>query len=543
MLRRTLTRVCRMYCSTSAEDADWGQEETLRKYRSPTMMGEVSKQLSRKSTRPGSWTSVPDASSMGYRDALKALDQDALPTAFDAVFDSQGCPHPLQVFTDISNDRKGHKLRDHVICRFLLQVKKLIAIAQRSGDKKLATTELNKAKTLFLTALKTRHMVGSMSNSALIMCCCEAGRMDKAEVTFQKMKGMDLQPSLHAYCSMIKGLCSGRQPNLEKAWEYFQQMVTNTKHTQGQQEQVITSVCMASDSLLIGAGNLRSSEYSEKVWDLVVRNWKIKPTSKMYSSYISALCSCGLRDQAMQVLTEMKHSGLPITSHPYFYIIKALDPDPVSLEQAEQLLDDMHELQIPTTPHIWSAILRLNQQIGDVYGVINAYGRMRRCGVEPSLPIWKILLSACVENTKNPDDAYSRLISGIWHKMRFGILKPVADKNTDPSIPPGMIGSFVKAFEVNRDEDGMKDVADHLRARNVLHLDLYSSSLRQALHRIGSNDLLQKINSEIASTKSSIAQVQKSKRQQQEAALQNSNRPIHAAARKKLHDRGTGNFQ
>ena len=534
VFRRALARSIRRYCS--AGETDWGEEGSLRKYRSG---GEGN--IRKRPQRAGTWTEVPDGSKMSYENAIKALEQDAAPSAFDAIFMSQGCPHPLEVFEDMNSRRAGYKMRDHVICRFLLQCRKLI-----SKDKR----EIAKAKSLFYAALNKRHMVGPMSNNALIMCFCEAGKVEGAETTFRKMKKMDFHPSLHAYCAMIKVLCIQQSPDLPKAWEYFQQMITMSKHDPDEREKVKTSVCMAGTSLLIGARNVKSADYAEKVWDLLVRQWKMNPSAIMYSHYIAALCTVDMKDQALEILAEMKHSGTHMTSHPYFYILKSLNADAMSVEQAEQLLEEMHELDIPTSVHIWTVMIRLYQLIDDKYGVISSYGRMRRCNIIPSIHTWVIMLNACVSNCKHPDDVYGRLIPRIWHKMRFGIRRDLRKKgavenHSEPEIPVGTIARFVKVFEENQNEEGLHNIVEHLRSRNVLCNDSFTKPIREALCRITtveSKKLLDSFNSEILAAKASLAKKRAVNKETNRTTLKNSTRPIHAAARQKLQDKPGGHF-
>eukprot|EP01064_Diplonema_japonicum_P013668 TRINITY_DN21203_c0_g1_i1.p1 TRINITY_DN21203_c0_g1~~TRINITY_DN21203_c0_g1_i1.p1 ORF type:complete len:510 (+),score=130.57 TRINITY_DN21203_c0_g1_i1:41-1570(+) len=506
-LRRTLRRMVR------PTSIDWGDDNAV-EMRSNLRPASTTKPYSHREGK-SNWLTSP-ANPTDLSAALNNLDTSG-PASLQNLLRAKDAPHPLVVFRAIKSKNKRSKISDSALYILLMHCKSLIA----GGGK----GEYNKARTIFYEALEGGHDVGKSTNTALLICACAAGKPADAEKTLERMKKLKIEILPNVYTALIHVFCkmATDTSKLAKAWEAFEDMVTNAKFNKEDKDGVNTTLALAAASLLNGAARCKSAEDAEKVWKLVVVKWAAKPNVYMYTNYIHALAVSDNLPKALSVFDDMKNAGITPTHHTYASILSALGEEPDDAEFAESLMEEMLENKLVPNIIVYTSLLKVYQKVSDVVGMKSVYRRLRKAQLLPTDHTWGVIVKACKVLSRNRDDSYARLAAAVWDKAKNGLATTKHGAARNPSIH--LMLPVLRMFAENLEAHLVRDVVQHLHATKMLFTSRTYGPAMEALRVVDATDLLEQYEAE-----------SKQKHQAYQERLQNSTRPRDAAARAHIRD-------
>eukprot|EP01062_Namystynia_karyoxenos_P013961 TRINITY_DN15016_c0_g1_i1.p1 TRINITY_DN15016_c0_g1~~TRINITY_DN15016_c0_g1_i1.p1 ORF type:complete len:651 (+),score=205.74 TRINITY_DN15016_c0_g1_i1:99-1955(+) len=403
-------------------------------------------------SRP-SWGTAPDfdlRDRHSYLQAVETLDLSTGPQALANLLRANNCPHPREVYRDIVAHLSKQKLRDAVVATLLNHCATRAKGMRRTASRKELDAEFALASEIFFQAIKDRHHIGAMSNTAFISCSAQCARPDVGRQTLRRMKQLGLPCPAASYCALINAYARSANPSeqgcqqLQQAWEIFHELARDAPFPDKRDTANIQhTLAVAAVGLLTGASRTLQPDEARRVWGLLVEKWKVPPNVQMYTAMIKVHAACGDVDKVLKMWEDMKDQGIQPSSRTCVAVLSTLGDRKDHANIAESRVEELAEVWHSTGDEdycpgvaVLTALMRVYKQLGDDKGMVSVYRRMRRGTrsravdppprierVEPSPLTWSVILSHCKHKAKFPSDSYCRLARQVWERALSGTVE------------------------------------------------------------------------------------------------------------------------
>eukprot|EP01065_Artemidia_motanka_P053330 TRINITY_DN9874_c0_g1_i1.p1 TRINITY_DN9874_c0_g1~~TRINITY_DN9874_c0_g1_i1.p1 ORF type:complete len:534 (+),score=119.84 TRINITY_DN9874_c0_g1_i1:67-1668(+) len=503
-LLNSLSRHCRCFSGGNAwDDADTGTQWP---------------ELQERHSRAGSWgvsqlSNLDDADV--YNAAIRKVDLQSGPQALQQLLHAKGCPSPLQVFQDLLRRlQPGAQLRDGCLAVLISHCSKLAKAARHSEGLAATAVHFRGARRIFMQAIREKHQVGELTNSAYVSAAAQCGQPNEAYITFRKMRTLGFPPSAQLYCSVVHAYARAVTPDptghefLEKAWDVFTELARERPFGNASVDEVKETFSVAAVGLLHASARAKKPAETAQVWSLVVDKWGITPNGPMWAARIKVYASCGDAAQALSVFSDMQAAGVPISSRTCTTVLGCLGRTAGDTVEAERVFKQLRQQWEQTGSsdskpgvEVFTALMQVYRRSGDLAGVRQVYRRMRRAGVHPSSLTINVLLTLCKQNAARPGDDWCRLAVALWRRAVHGppeLRVPAVDAAAPPPrmhqrVVSRVALSALGALTAGGDKGGVQELGDWLeRTGEAKRLSVQAPLLR-AYQRVGIQGAAQRV--------------------------------------------------
>eukprot|EP00898_Chlorokybus_atmophyticus_P003575 jgi/Chlat1/4218/Chrsp27S04304 len=214
--------------------------------------------------------------------------------------------------------------------------------------------------------------------TALISSLGDAGRIDEAATTFQRMKLLGAKPNAFTYSAILTACCKAEK--WEDTVEYFSEM---------QSSGIVPDVYIFSTAIKASAG-MGNWQRALDIYSLRKR-YGVECNAHIYVSLLAALGTAGKWQEALQLFYSMECTPNEYT---YAAIIKAV-AESWQCERAEHLLREMQHAGSTPNVVVLGSMVHAYEKVQNWQGALSMLQLATDLGIERSNYLWTTAMSAC----------------------------------------------------------------------------------------------------------------------------------------------------